>query len=37
MTDDMVRVSVGLETVEDIVWDLDQAITKAVAPGTRRG
>jgi len=26
VTDDMVRVSVGLETVEDIIWDLDQAI-----------
>ena len=31
VTDDMVRVSVGLETVEDILWDLDQAITAATA------
>ena len=31
VTDDMVRVSVGLETVEDILWDLDQAITAAIA------
>ena len=28
-TDDMVRVSVGLENVEDITWDLDQAIRTA--------
>ena len=27
--DDMVRVSVGLETVADIIWDLDQAIRAA--------
>ena len=26
VTDDMVRVSVGLETLDDILWDLDQAI-----------
>jgi O-acetylhomoserine (thiol)-lyase len=31
VTDDMVRVSVGLETVEDILWDLDQAILAAIA------
>ena len=29
VTDDMVRVSVGLETVDDIIWDLDQAIAAA--------
>jgi O-acetylhomoserine (thiol)-lyase len=29
--DDMVRVSVGLETLDDIVWDLDRAIRRAVA------
>jgi O-acetylhomoserine (thiol)-lyase len=31
VTDDMVRVSVGLETLDDIVWDLDQAIRAATA------
>jgi O-acetylhomoserine (thiol)-lyase len=24
---DMVRLSVGLEDVDDILWDLDQALT----------
>jgi len=27
---DLVRISVGLEDVEDILWDLDQALTLAV-------
>lgn len=27
--DDMVRISVGLEDVEDIIWDLDQALEAA--------
>jgi O-acetylhomoserine (thiol)-lyase len=27
---DLVRISVGLEDLDDIVWDLDQALTKAV-------
>ena len=31
--EDLVRISVGLEDVDDILWDLDQAITAAV--GTR--
>ena len=26
---DMVRMSVGLETLDDILWDIDQALTKA--------
>jgi hypothetical protein len=26
---DLIRISVGLEDVEDILWDLDQAITAA--------
>ncbi|QJR13918.1 O-acetylhomoserine aminocarboxypropyltransferase/cysteine synthase family protein [Usitatibacter palustris] len=26
---DMVRLSIGLETLDDIVWDLDQALAKA--------
>jgi O-acetylhomoserine (thiol)-lyase len=29
VTDDMVRVAVGLETLDDILWDLDQAIAAA--------
>ena len=28
---DLIRLSVGLETLEDILWDLDQALEKAVA------
>ncbi|MFN8695711.1 MAG: O-acetylhomoserine aminocarboxypropyltransferase/cysteine synthase family protein [Burkholderiales bacterium] len=26
---DMVRLSIGLETIEDILWDIDQALSKA--------
>ena len=26
---DMIRLSVGLETLDDILWDLDQALAKA--------
>ncbi len=29
--DDTVRVSVGLETLDDIIWDLDRAIRVATA------
>lgn len=29
VTPDMVRVSVGIEDVEDLIWDLDQALNKA--------
>ncbi|MCX6625319.1 MAG: PLP-dependent transferase, partial [Acidobacteria bacterium] len=29
VTPDMVRVSVGLEDLDDILWDLDQALTAA--------
>lgn len=28
---DMIRLSVGLETLDDILWDLDQALAKATA------
>ena len=28
VTSDMVRISVGLETLDDILWDLDQALQK---------
>ena len=31
VTPDMIRVSVGLETLDDILWDVDQAIAKATA------
>ena len=30
--EDLIRISVGLEDVEDILWDLDQALTAAVGP-----
>jgi O-acetylhomoserine (thiol)-lyase len=26
VTKDLVRISVGIEDVDDIIWDLDQAI-----------
>jgi O-acetylhomoserine (thiol)-lyase len=26
---DMVRLSVGLESIDDILWDLDQALAKS--------
>ena len=29
VTPDMVRISVGLETLDDILWDLDQALRKS--------
>ncbi|MCH8177257.1 MAG: O-acetylhomoserine aminocarboxypropyltransferase/cysteine synthase [Proteobacteria bacterium] len=29
VTEDMIRISVGLETLDDILWDLDQALQKA--------
>jgi O-acetylhomoserine (thiol)-lyase len=28
---DMVRMSVGLETLDDILWDIDQALSAAAA------
>ena len=28
--DDLIRISVGLEDIEDILWDLDQALTAAI-------
>ena len=31
---ELVRLSVGLEDPEDILWDLDQALDRAVAPAT---
>ena len=29
VTPDMIRISVGLETLDDILWDLDQALTQS--------
>ncbi len=26
MTEDMIRVSVGIETVDDIIWDIERAL-----------
>ncbi len=31
VTPDLIRVSIGLENIEDILWDLDQALRKAKA------
>ncbi|WP_432573404.1 O-acetylhomoserine aminocarboxypropyltransferase/cysteine synthase family protein [Kineococcus sp. SYSU DK005] len=33
--EDLVRISVGLEDVEDVLWDLDQALTAATKGGPR--
>jgi O-acetylhomoserine (thiol)-lyase len=30
---DMVRISVGLEHIDDILWDIDQALSAAAGPG----
>jgi O-acetylhomoserine (thiol)-lyase len=27
----MIRLSIGIESVDDIIWDLDQALAKAAA------
>lgn len=32
ITNDMIRLSIGLEDIEDILWDLDQALAKAANP-----
>jgi O-acetylhomoserine (thiol)-lyase len=32
VTADMVRISVGLESIEDILWDIEQAL--AISQGT---
>jgi O-acetylhomoserine (thiol)-lyase len=29
VTPDMIRVSVGIETLDDILWDIDQALNEA--------
>ena len=29
VTPDMVRMSVGIETLDDILWDIDQALAAA--------
>jgi O-acetylhomoserine (thiol)-lyase len=34
---DLIRVSVGLEDPEDILWDIDQALSKAVGPAGPAG
>ncbi|HMD49943.1 MAG TPA: O-acetylhomoserine aminocarboxypropyltransferase [Bryobacteraceae bacterium] len=31
ISDDMIRLSVGIEEIEDILWDLDQALSAAAA------
>ncbi|WP_432482351.1 O-acetylhomoserine aminocarboxypropyltransferase/cysteine synthase family protein [Kineococcus esterisolvens] len=33
--EDLIRISVGLEDVEDVLWDLDQALTAATAGVSR--
>ena len=33
ITPDMIRISVGLETADDIIWDIEQALSKAVQEG----
>lgn len=31
VTPDLIRISVGLESIEDILWDLDQALSAATS------
>ncbi len=31
ISDDMIRISVGIENIEDILWDIDQALHKATS------
>jgi O-acetylhomoserine (thiol)-lyase len=31
ISDDMIRLSIGLEEIDDILWDLEQALRKARA------
>jgi O-acetylhomoserine (thiol)-lyase len=28
---DMIRISVGLEHIDDILWDIDQALARAMS------
>jgi len=37
VTPEMIRLSIGIEHVEDIIADLDQALAKGVAGGTKPG
>jgi len=30
ISQEMIRISVGLETIDDILWDINQALEKAV-------
>ncbi|PTQ55875.1 MAG: O-acetylhomoserine sulfhydrylase [Candidatus Carbobacillus altaicus] len=32
VSDDLIRLSVGLENVDDLIWDLEQAFNKVTAP-----
>ncbi len=36
-TPELIRLSVGIEDVADIIADLDQALAKAVQPGSASG
>ena len=31
VTPDMIRLSVGLESIDDLLWDLDQALARATS------
>ena len=30
VTPDMIRISVGLESIDDILWDIDQALSQSM-------
>ena len=32
VTPDMIRLSIGIEDLDDILWDVDQALARARAP-----
>jgi len=36
VTPDMIRISVGLETLDDILWDIDNALSAAAGPESER-
>jgi cystathionine gamma-synthase len=36
VTDTLVRLAVGIEDVDDIIWDLDNALRKSMKPGAKK-
>lgn len=36
ITDKMVRLSIGIENYNDLIWDIEQALEKVTHPTSRR-